>query len=116
MKLLFLVFATEIIFILGASLARLYLMDEGNFFELLFRPWLWNYLFLLTAGTLLMMYVLKTQPILKAITLLSGTGLIMATLSGWLWLGEPLDVRDGCSFAFVLISMYLLYQDKKKKK
>ena len=115
MKLLFLVILTEVFFVLGSCLGRLYLMDDGDFWDLFFKPWIFNYFFSWTAGTLLMLYVLKTQPIMTAVSLLSGTGLLMAVLSGWLFLGEPLDWRDGVSFVLVLISMMILHQDKKKR-
>ncbi len=115
MKFLLMVILTEVFFISGGCLGRLYLMDSGNFFDLLWRPWLLNYLFSWTVGTLLMLYVLKTRPIMTAISLLAGTGLMMAVLFGGLFLGEPLDIRDGLSVVLILCSMYLLHQDKKKK-
>lgn len=109
------VLLTEAFFVLGSCLGRLYLMDNGSFWELLFRPWIFNYLFSWAVGTLLMLYIFKTRPIMTAVSLLSGTGLMMAVLSGWLFLGEPLDARDGISFVLVLASMYLLYHDKKTR-
>ncbi len=116
MKLVLMVLLTEAFFVLGSCLGRLYLMDSGDFWELLFRPWLFNYMFSWVSGTLMMLYILKTQPIMTAVSLLAGTGLMMAVLAGWLFLGEPLDSRDGLSFMLVLISMYLLHQDKKEKR
>lgn len=115
MKLILMVLLTETFFVLGSCLGRLYLMDSGDFWELLYRPWLFNYMFSWVVGTLMMLYILKTQRIMTAISLLAGTGLLMAVLSGWLFLGEPLDIRDGISFVLVFVAMYLLYQDKKKR-
>ena len=37
MKLLFLVILTEVFFVLGSCLGRLYLMDDGDFWDLFFK-------------------------------------------------------------------------------